>query len=210
MFVSSKIPALFKKGTLKLMPSDDGGSRRVAEATLLIEPFPATLAHELGEDIAGHLFDSDDVIRPELEAIDLRVRVGLQKITVRHHEDLDPCAVLSPVSIKDVSVARVDHEHRSWLSLSFVLVFSLEEKAARNFVLDEFGKTLLWSFDSLQQTLLSEARLHESLAKLGDPSGDGSTTASFGVSGGEMHTIDAKAHRQKAKKLREEADQQTH
>jgi hypothetical protein len=54
-----------------------------------------------------------------------------------------------------------------------VLVFSLEEKAARNFVLDEFGKTLLWTFEGLQRELLDAANLHESLAKLGDPSATG-------------------------------------
>jgi hypothetical protein len=46
---------------------------------------------------------------------------------------------------------------RSWLACSLALVFSLEEKRARNFVLDEFGKTLLWSFESMQGELLSRA-----------------------------------------------------
>ena len=211
MFVSTMVPALFKKGTLKLVPATDGpGMRRVAEATLIIEPFPAHLAHELGEDIAGHLFGVDDQIRPELEGIDLRVRAGLQNVTARHHEELDPCARLSPVSIKDVSVARHEDENRVWLSLSFVLMFSLEGKAARNFILDEFGRTLVWTFESLQRELLTEAALHESIAKLADPAGDGSMTASFGIAGEEMHTIDAKAHKQKAKELREKAERQTH
>src|SRR3954468_1057115 len=103
MFLTENVPALFKKGTLKLVPSDEGGLRRVAEAMLVIEPFPSNLAHELGEDIAGHLFDDEDAIRAELESIDLRVRCGLQSVTVQHHEDLEPCALLSPVSIRDVS-----------------------------------------------------------------------------------------------------------
>lgn len=207
MFLTDNIPALFKKGTLKLMAGEDGGTRRVAEAQCWIEPFPARLAHELGEDIAGHLFTGDDAIRDELDAIDLRVRAGLQSVTVRHHEELKPCAELSPVSIKDVSVERIEDKKsgRSWLACTFVLVFSLETKEARNFILDEFGKTLLWSFRAIQAELLGKAELHDALARLGDPSGDGSTTASFGVAGGEMHTIDAKKHRAEAKRLREEA-----
>ena len=36
MFVTENVPALFKKGTLKLQEMDDG-YRRVAEATLMIE-----------------------------------------------------------------------------------------------------------------------------------------------------------------------------
>lgn len=203
MFLSTNIPSVFKKGTLKLVPSEDGGSKRVAEATLIVEPFPVSLARELGEEIAGHLFTDDGAIRDELESVDLRVRAGLQRITVRPHEDLHPVAVLEPVSIKDVSVKRIDDKAsgRSWLSLTFALVFSLENKAARNFVLDEFGKALLWSFDGLQRDLLNKASLHESIAKM-VPDG---TTVSLSVSGGEAVEIDAEAHRREAKRLRNEA-----
>lgn len=211
MFVTEKIPALFKGGKLKLEKSDEGGTRRVAEATLVIEPFPADLAHEIGEDIAGHLFDEANVVRDELESIDLRVRCGLQSITVQAHEYLPTLAILSPVSLRDVTAKRIESKDtgRSWLSQSFVLVFSLEEKAARNFVLDEFGKTLLWTFVGMQRELLSEASLHESIAKIADPNGKGDITVSVGVNGGDMTEIDPKAHREKAKQLRAQADRQT-
>lgn len=207
MFLTDNIPVLFKKGTLKLTAADDGGTRRVAEATCVIEPFPYNLARELGDDIADHLLTHDNGLRDELESVDLRVRAGLQRIIVRHHEELEPVASLVPVSIKDVSAKRIEDKAsgRCWLSFSFVLVFSLEEKEARNFVLDEFGKALLLSFRRLQGELLDNAALHESLAKLGDPGGDGKTTVSFGVSGGEMHEIDPKKHRAEAKRLRDEA-----
>lgn len=205
MFLTDNVPALFKKGTLKLIPGDEGGLKRVAEATLLIEPFPHQLARQLGEEIASHLFTDDNAIRDELEAVDLRMRVGLQAVTVRQHVELEPVAVLKPVSVKDVSAKRFEDKAmgRAWLQFSFVLVFSLEEKAARNFVLDEFGKPLLWSFASLQGELLASARLHESLAKLGDPGGDGQTRVSFGVAGGEMHEIEPEKHRAAAKKIRD-------
>lgn len=208
MFASENVPALFKKGLLKMTPREDGTYRRVAEATCIIEPFPASLAHEIGEEVASHLFDDAGAIREELESIDLRVRAGLQAITVRHHEELEPCAIISPASIKDVSVTRIEDKKagRQWLSLSFVIVFSLEEKAARNFVLDEFGRTLVWTFRAMQGELLKSAELHDALAKLGDPSGDGSTTVSFGVAGGEMAEIDPKKHRAEAKRLRDAAE----
>lgn len=207
MFLTGNIPALFKKGTLKLVQGEEGGTRRVAEAMCLIEPFPFQLARELGDEIAGHLFTDENAIRDELEGVDLRVRAGLQRVTVRHHEELEPVASLSPVSIKDVSAKRIEDKStgRCWLSFSFVLVFSLESKEARNFVLDEFGKPLLWSFERLQRELLNEAALHDSLAKLADPSGDGSTKVSVGLAGGEMHEIDPEAHRAAAKKLRTKA-----
>ena len=206
MFISENIQALFKKGTLKLVESEDG-YRRVAEATCIIDPFPVELSRELGEEIPGHLFNDDGTIREELESIDLRVRAGFQRVTVRHHRDLEQLVVLSPVSIKDVKVQRLEDKKmgRYWLSCSFALVFSLEDKLARNFVLDEFGKHLLWSFTAMQGELLSKAALHESLAKLGDPDGKGDMTVSFGTPGGEMHTIDPKKHREMAKQLRREA-----
>lgn len=211
MFVSSNVPALFKKGTLKLTTNDEGETRRVAETMCVIEPFPAVLAHELGEDVAGHLLNADGSIRDELESIDLRIRCGLQNVTVRHHEELEPLAKLTPVSVKDVSVKRVEDEKlgRAWLALSFVLVFSLEEKTARNFVLDEFGKPLLWTFESMHGDLVRQAELHESLARLGDPTGDGKTTVSFG-SAGNLQQIDPDQHRQRAAELRKQANRKTH
>ena len=168
MFTSNNIPALFKKGTLKLIQNAEGEYRRVAEAQLVIEPLPVELARELGDEIAGHLFDDADKIREELEAIDLRVRAGLQHVTVRLDDALEPIAVLSPASIKDVSATlREDMKSgRAWLSLSFVVVFSLEEKAARNFVLDQFGRPLLWSFECVQRELDGLARVKEAAARL--------------------------------------------
>lgn len=203
MFLTANVTALFKKGTLKLMAAEDGGTKRVAEATCLIEPFPYQLARELGEDIAGHLFTEDNALRDELESVDLRVRAGLQRVTVRQHDELEPVASLSPVSIKDVSAKRIEDKStgRCWLSFSFVLVFSLEDKAARNFVLDQFGTALLWSFERLQGNLLRKAELHEAIARIVPDN----TTVSVGFGGGEMTEIDPKAHRTEAKRLRNAA-----
>lgn len=171
MFLTTDIPALFKSGKLKLETVDDE-IRRVAEATLVIEPFPVDLARQLGEEIASHLFDDQNAIRQELDAIDVRIRAGLQKVTVRLDEALDPIARLSEVSIKDVS-AEV-HEDlkrgRRWISCSFVLVFSLETREARNFVLDEFGKTLLWSFNAMQLELLEKPSRGKAKADRDTPS----------------------------------------
>lgn len=206
MFLTTNIPALFKKGTLRLVPSEDGpGLVRVAEATCVIEPFPPHLARELGEGIAGHLFTDENAIRGELESIDLRVRAGLQNVTIRPGEALDPIAELSPVSIKDVT-ATVEEDKKSgkrWLSFSFVLVFSLESKPARNFVLDQFGHTLLWSFENIQLDLLERAAIHEAAANLG---ADGQTTLT-GPDGKaiEFNPETSRAHRAEAKRLRQQA-----
>jgi len=206
MFLTADIPALFKKGTLKLVPNEDGdGIRRVAEAMLVIEPFPVKLAREMGDEIANHLFDDDDTIRMELESIDLRVRAGLQNVTVRPDEALEPIAILTPVSIKDVSATVIDDKktQRRWLSFSFVLVFSLETREARNFVLDQFGRTLLWSFEAMQRDLLRQADLHETAARLGEHG-----SATLETPDGERISFDehtSKKHRQIARNLRDAA-----
>lgn len=201
MFASENVPALFKKGTLKLQEVEDG-YRRVAEATLMIEPFPHQLAREMGEEIAVHLFDDDNMIRVELDSIALNVRAGLQRVTIRQHEELEPIAIMDTASIKDVKATVIEDKktNRRWLSFSFVLVFSLESKEARNFVLDEFGKTLIWTFHSLQGDLLREADLHESAAKLGEL-GECSITGPDGESV-TFNPETAKRNRAKADELR--------
>lgn len=208
MFITENVAALFKKGTLKLVPTEDG-YKREAEATLVIEPFTPALARELGEDIAAHLFTDDDEIRDELDAIDLRVRVGLQNVVVRRHEELEPCAILSPCTITDVAVKRCSKKDEDdWLACSFVVVFGLEDKAARAFVLDEFGKRLRWTFEAMQRDLLATAKVHDALAKLADPTGRGDTTVTVTGPDGEPHTLDADAamrHRAAAKSLRQQA-----
>lgn len=153
MFLTPQVRALFKTGKLKLMERDDRVAR-VAEATFVIEPFEPALARELGEDIAGHLYTDSDDIRDELEAIDLTVRVGVQRVTVHAHAELPAVASLAPVLVRDVSVKRVENEKLGvWLAYSFVLAFDLTEKAARNFVLDHFGSTLLLTFARMDAPL---------------------------------------------------------
>jgi hypothetical protein len=208
MFVTENVAALFKKGTLKLVPSEDG-YKREAEATLVIEPFNPGLAHQLGEDIHDHLFTAAGEIRDELEAIDLRVTVGTQNVIVRRHEELEAVAILSPVSIKDVAVKRCSKKDEAdWLACSFVLVFGLEDKEARAFVLDEFGKRLRWTFEAMQRDLLADAKLHDAIARIADPDGTGETSVSMRTLGGEEVHLDkdtAKRHREAAKNLRQQA-----
>lgn len=209
MFVSEMIPALFKKGVLKLQETDDG-YRRVAEATLMIEPFPLSLARELGDEIANHLYDDNDAIRGELESIDLRPRVGLQRVSVRHDEALEPLVELDEVSVKDLCATVIEDKktNRRWLSFSFVLTFSLHNRESRNFVIDEFGKALVWSFRPIQRDLLQNAKdaradILEAAAKLGDHG----ETAIIGPDGErtEFNPETSKRLRQEAKDLRSKA-----
>jgi hypothetical protein len=206
VFLTKHVPALFKKATLKLLPTDDG-LRRICESTLVVEPFFPNLARELGDDIADHLFDDDDQIRPELEAIDLSVRCGLQRVVVTAHQDLDPVADLAACAIRTVQVKRMGDEKtgRYWLALTFVLVVTLDSQEARTFVIDGFGRELLWTFTAMQRELLNEAKLHDSIANM-LPKGEGGTlTISSGGKSATLTQEGAAEHRATAKKLRQQA-----
>lgn len=154
MFVSENVRALFKKATLKLVKDDDT-VLRVVDATCHIEYFTPDLARELGEDIAEHLFAADNSIRPEIEPVGLRVKAGLQNVTVRRHEELKPVALIPLVKIRDVEVFRQDDEKAgtSWLSCTFVLNFHLTSRVAREFTLNEFGNLLCLTFEHAQQAI---------------------------------------------------------
>lgn len=205
MFISENVEALFKRGKLSLVSTEDGQTRRGAEATLVIEPFTVELARELGEELCGHFYDDDGGIRAELDDIDLIVRLGVQRVTVRTHAEVDAIVQLEPVSIKDLRVKRMTQKRTGavWLACSFVLVFSLETKAVRNFFLDYFGAYLVWTFQAIQDDLLNRADVHESIARMGE-AGLVSVT---GPDGKTVHVDEdlAKRHRAKARALRDQA-----
>lgn len=157
MFVTENVRVLFKRANLKLV-QEQGELHRVAEATFVLEPLLPELAHELGEDIAGHLFDDDEQIRPELDVIGVRMSTGLQIVTSRDHEDLKVDAELKPVRILTARVERVEDDKtgKEWLRLVFVLSFQLRDREARKFVLDKFGSWVCLSFKAMQEDLLDD------------------------------------------------------
>lgn len=157
MFLSPNVRALYKGAKLRLVDGAEGPPKRVAEATFVIDPFTATLASELGEDVRRHLYvDRKDEVRPELNAIDLDIRRPLQKILVRTHQELAPMAYLEPVAIGKCSADKQlsDKTGRTWLRFTFVLSFDLTTKEARNFCIDAFGAPLHMTFSDLQGSLL--------------------------------------------------------
>jgi len=177
MFLTENVPALFKKATLKLVKGDDGGVVRAVEAALVFEPFTPDLAREMGEDIAGHIFGEDDQIRAELSSVDLRPRVGALRITARPHVDL-PAIVLEPVGLRSVSaMVREDEKGGTrWVILTVTLVFSLESKVARDFVLDHFGRQLAWTFEPLQREL-PDLKVAQAMGRMASTVRDGGITS---------------------------------
>lgn len=205
MFLTPNVLAQFKKATLKLVKGDGGETTRAAEAALVFDPFTAELAREMGEDLADHLFTADNQIRAELSAVTLRPRVGALRITARPAQDMDGTEI-EPVGLSTVT-ATVKEDERSGhcsLVLTATLVFSLESKVARDFVLDSFGRSLLWTFEPLQRDLLADAAITESLATLAGAGGPGSSVT-FGLAGEPGVTLthaDADRLKEKARRTR--------
>lgn len=166
MFVSKRVRGLFKKGALKLVNDSAGDTHRMAEATWVLEPFGADLARELGDEVYNHLFDENGGIRSELEKVELRIGVGMQRVVVRSHGDLEPVATLNDVEVKDVKVERVEDlkADKVWLRLSVALVFELVGAEARSFVIDQFGNVILLDFKAIQHRLpIDEGRRQRSV-----------------------------------------------
>lgn len=186
MFVTENVRVLFKRANLKLV-LEQGELHRIAEATFVLEPLAPELAHELGEDIAGHLFDENEQIRAELDVIGVRMSTGLQIVTSRDHEDLRVDAELKPVRILTARVERVEDDKtgKEWLRLVFVLSFQLRDREAQKFVLDKFGSWVCLSFKAMQEDLLEEttSKIQRDFVKAirkGMKDGDGSSV-SFGA-----------------------------
>ena len=87
MFATRDVWMVFKAAKLAVVKDDKGVDHRVAECQLVLDPFPLTLAHELGEDVALHCYTKAGALRPELSSITLDPRVPHQRMTVRGAKD---------------------------------------------------------------------------------------------------------------------------
>lgn len=167
MFVSQHVPLLMQKATLRLEKNREQEYVRLADLSLVLEPFPFELAAELDESIASHLFTPERTIRAELESIKLDPRVEKQMVTVQEDPSLPVLATLRQVEVVELSVAKkVDEKAgRIWLKATIVVTIDLSERAVREFLFHHFGMWRMFSFQAEQGELeLSPAQrfVHES------------------------------------------------
>lgn len=211
MFTSENVPAFLKSVNLRLDKEGD----RFAFCVFTIEPFMPHLAHELGEEVAEHLFEGAGpkaLPRDEVGGIVFNLDFPRQRLAARSHEDLDPVAVLDHVGIGKLKVDRVEDEDGDAppiLKLSFQVEIALNERRAIDFVVQHFGTALLLTFKPMQRDLPlddaeSLARVKESAARLAEAAGPGSSM-SFGLVGEEPVTLtpeDAPRLRDEAREIR--------
>lgn len=150
MFLTPNLPILFKNA--KLTVNDE--NERFAAVIFVLEPFTPALAHELGEEVASHFYDSRGVVRPEFTKIDFRTQPGtrVQYLTVRAAPDAIGTTVIKPVVIDSYEVTKPDPE-KERLKLTIAASFSLAEKTNRAFAIDRFGTGIYVTFENAQRSL---------------------------------------------------------
>jgi hypothetical protein len=144
MFETACIPMLIKKATLR-REMDDEELYRVADVTLLLEPFSRELAAELGEHIVAHLF-TDDAMRPEVEKVSLSLNVPDQRVIVAGAPDAPALAELKSVAIGGLAVARKAKEDREWYRATIEARIDLRERTIREFLFHHFGELRVFTF----------------------------------------------------------------
>jgi hypothetical protein len=148
MFETACIPMLINKATLR-REIDDEESYRVADVTLLLEPFSRELAAELGEHIAAHLFE-DDKMRPEVEKVSLSLGAPDQRVIVASAPDAPALAELKSVTIGALAVTRKAKEDREWYREARI---DLRERTIREFLFHHFGEQRVFTFYPEQTAL---------------------------------------------------------
>lgn len=200
MFVSQNVPAILSKAVLVRGQNEDGESTIAAECQLVFEPFPESLALELGEGIASHLFlehaaNLPEKIRPELQSITLDPRVPAQTVTVSSVMDGSHVSgEWRHVSFGALSISRVEKGGLEWLKAVQRINFDIATKAHRELLIAKFGEVLYLSFCAEQGDMLADTvhkRLFAAREILRPKKGGGVTAVSFGAPGGPMTTLHA-------------------
>lgn len=159
MFTTPHLPSLLKRVTFKLVEVRGSDTKaRVAEVAAVIDPFTPALAHELGEDVAGHLFDEDDQPLPQVLTIGLDVPPILQRLAVTFAPDLAPEAILDEVTLRQLQVVRVEPKqgpvtYRATIAL-LVPLRDFEAQALARL----FANTVYLTFTAHQHDLFADAK----------------------------------------------------
>lgn len=162
MFVSKDIPCAIRAVALKI-EADGDTEKRVAHASIQVEPFTPALAGELGCDVYDHLFQPDPhdperpMPKPEIAEVGFLIRCGLQRIEAKAHPDLKVEAELRNVRIARVRVTRPDPD-RPRLSLGFVLSIELTSRTVMAWVVDAFARVNYLTFTREQLDLIDDDR----------------------------------------------------
>lgn len=157
MFQSPDVWMVFKAGKLATVEVD-GVEHRMAECSLVIEPFRLDLAEQLGESVRVHLYDDDARLRSELATITLDPRVPKQMMSARGAEGV-PATEIRLVEILAMTCARQADEKtgEEWIKATIRVRFDFAPKVHREWIAMYFGLGFHATFEAEQLDMLSEA-----------------------------------------------------
>lgn len=156
MFTTPNLPSLLKRVTFKLVEVPGADTKqRVADVAAVLDPFTPALAHELGEDVAAHLFDEDDDLLPHVRDIRLDVPPLLQRVTVRFAPDLPVDAVFDEVTLRSLQVTRVEAAEDAWYRATVAMHVPLRDAEAQALA-RLFGSLVSLTFEAHQRALFEQ------------------------------------------------------
>lgn len=155
MFSTRDVWMVVKAAKLSVVEDDRNVEHRMAECQLVIDPLPSELAEQLGENVAGHLFNRDGMARHELATITLDPRVPKQRVSVRQVTD-GPHTEIRDVEVLSLTGARQEDEKtgKEWIKATVRVRFDLAPKVHREWLSMHFGYGLYFSFDVEQMDML--------------------------------------------------------
>lgn len=133
------------------------------ETNLLIEPWPADLLRELGDEAAAHVFLSDGRVKPELRDVKIRpTRGALQRLLFRIALDGDPTTI-EPAVVQWLKFTRREKKKTNAVWARGVIRVDLEfrDKAVREFLGTRFGQRVFLTSLALEGVLNFDAPAEE-------------------------------------------------
>lgn len=145
------------------MVNDEDDQLVVMETNLLIDPWPADLLRELGDDAAAHVFLSDGRVKPELREVKIRpLRGTLQRLLFRIALDGDPTTI-EPAVVQWLKFTRRENKKAGTVWARGVIRVDLEfrDKAVREFLGTRFGQRVFLTSVALEGQLDFDAPAEE-------------------------------------------------
>jgi hypothetical protein len=142
--------------------NDEEDQLVVMETNLLIDPWPADLLRELGDDAAAHVFLSDGRIKPELRDVNIRpMRGALQRLLFRIALDGDPVTI-EPAVVQWLKFTRREKKSQSpWARGVIRVDLEFRDKAVREFLGTRFGQRVFLTSVALEGRLDFDAPAEE-------------------------------------------------
>lgn len=154
MFTEKRQRFLFKAAKLLL----DRDGRRSAEVVLQIEPFTNTMENRRRyDDLVLVVFGDGESIADGFQDATWGPGLGLQGATFRLDPDMDPEFASSEVRVLKYKATRCEgKDDPDWVRFAITIDVPLNERKAREFVVNHFGHDVFVESWAVQATLADD------------------------------------------------------